>query len=455
MIDDFIDWSTVPEDVSDWAGLGNVGSLDFGGDPWSGNALDFGAIGNFGDQMVLDTTTGQTISLSEAFRLDPGAAQEYARSAGLQAPPASLPGLGSIGPALPSLPGGGGSSLMDWIGANPLQATAMGIGAGTLGIGLAGIIQKAMAGDPQATVTLQRQIASASPEERQAIEQAVRGLGQVQNFAMGGPASLQGQIGGRVPGEEAAHTDALARLGAEASRLGEYTGAIQPNLAGGLPGLLGDQESILRAFTPTATNIARGQLPITPELEQSVEQAFSPAMGDLASQLIEAARQRGFAGGSELLLQAPASAIGQTALRDLQGQMAGAKLNLAQQFPQLVAQASGAYSTPAALRMQGASQLGNLNQNLIAALGGFGQQGMGNRLDFLRAATSPLQASGFLASQQQAGRLGAGGQTQTTTTPGSLLESFAPLASLLGGAGNMLVGAGMLSGAPYSLSGRR
>jgi hypothetical protein len=172
-----------------------------------------------------------------------------------------------------------------------------------------------------------------------------------------------------------------------------------------------------------------------------VEQAFQPQFGNLATNLIEQSRQRGFAGGADLLLQAPASAIGQTALSDLQGQMANAKLNTAYQlFPQSVATSSGAYSTPAALRMQGANYLGNMNQNIINTLGGFGQQGMSNRLDFLRAATAPLTGQAGIGGSMAGARQNTGTTTQTTSQPSSLLDSFAPLASILSGLGGAFTG---------------
>ena len=399
-------------------------------------SYDWGNIGgDMGQPMFFDTYTGQTVTGAQAAQLDPTFAQQFAQAAST-----AIPGLNTGGYAPPGNAPDGGGGLLNWIGANPLQAGALGMTGLATGVGLIGVIQRAMQGDQTARVELTRQIAQASPQEQQAIQQAITGLTGVQNFALGGPTSLQAQLGARVGPEEGAFQSGVQGLGTQAQNLGQLGTALSPSYLQGLPGLLQGQESILNAYTPTGTALAGGDLPITPGMERTVEQAFSPMFGDVASRLIEESRQRGFAGGAELLLQAPASSIGQTALRDLQGQMAAAKLNLAQAHPGLVAQAAGAYSTPAALRIQGASQLQNLNQNLVQALGNVGQQGMGNRLDFLRATSAPLSALGNIGSNLQTGRVGAGGQTQTSTTPTSLLDSFAPLASLLGGVGGSLSG---------------
>ena len=73
---------------------------------------------------------------------------------------------------------------------------------------------------------------------------------------------------------------------------------------------------------------------IPPALAQLVEQAFQPQMGNIATQGIESARRRGFAGGADLLNTGPGGAIAGPALADLQGQMAMAKLNLYNQWIQ-------------------------------------------------------------------------------------------------------------------------
>ena len=71
---------------------------------------------------------------------------------------------------------------------------------------------------------------------------------------------------------------------------------------------------------------------IPPELSLLAEQAFQPAMGDIASQAIMSARRRGFSGGANLLQEGPAGAIAGPALADLQPQMAAAKLALYQNW---------------------------------------------------------------------------------------------------------------------------
>lgn len=73
---------------------------------------------------------------------------------------------------------------------------------------------------------------------------------------------------------------------------------------------------------------------IPPALAQLVEQAFQPQMGNIATQAIESARKRGFAGGAELLNTGPGGAIAGPMLSDVQGQIAQAKLGLYNQWIQ-------------------------------------------------------------------------------------------------------------------------
>ena len=108
---------------------------------------------------------------------------------------------------------------------------------------------------------------------------------------------------------------------------------------------------------------------------------------------------------------------------------------------------ANAYTTPAALRFAAANNLQSLNQNLLQAIGGVGQQGFQNRINLLGAMTGGNNALTNLANVQQAGRLGAGGFTQTNRGQSSLLDAFAPLASILSGTGQSLGGLAMLSGA--------
>ena len=74
---------------------------------------------------------------------------------------------------------------------------------------------------------------------------------------------------------------------------------------------------------------------LTPGVNRLVEQAYDPALGNIATQAIRSARKRGFAGGSDLLNTGPGGAIAGPVLADLQGQMAGSKLGLLQSLPGL------------------------------------------------------------------------------------------------------------------------
>ena len=84
------------------------------------------------------------------------------------------------------------------------------------------------------------------------------------------------------------------------------------------------------AFSSLQSAVAQPSLP--PGLSLLAEQAFQPAMGDIASQAIMSARRRGFSGGAQLLQEGPAGAVAGPALADLQGQMAMAKLALYQNW---------------------------------------------------------------------------------------------------------------------------
>src|SRR3990167_987154 len=84
------------------------------------------------------------------------------------------------------------------------------------------------------------------------------------------------------------------------------------------------------AFSSLQSAVAQPSLP--PGLSLLAEQAFQPAMGDIASQAIMSARRRGFSGGANLLQEGPAGAVAGPLLADLQGQMAMAKLALYQNW---------------------------------------------------------------------------------------------------------------------------
>jgi hypothetical protein len=425
-------WAQGQDVVSDYDYMSPLGGYDFS-DPYAG-AFETGFGG--GQQYFFDTQTGQIVSAEQAQQLDPTFSPNN-------------PGFGSSGsplgpfnnPSDPSALPGLLQRLGSWVSTNPGQAAGLGLTGLTTGVGLAGVIQKAAQGNQQAKTIISRAIAGASPQEQQAYQQALSGFQTLQNYSLGSPTSLMAQLGSRVPGEEAAFQGGLDRLNQSGQRVDQLTQALNPAYQQGLPNMLSQQSGILGAASPVLQGIAAGQMP--QQISSLVEQAYQPQFGDLATNLIEQARNRGFAGGADLLTQAPSTSMGQTALRDLQGQMANSKLQTAlQYYPQAVSTGAGAYSTPSALRMAGANQLEGLNQNIIQALGGIGQNGMANRMNFLNAATGAMTGQANIGNSMQWGRIGSANVTQTTSTPQTLLDSFTPLAGLLGGVGSVLSGLG-------------
>ncbi len=137
--------------------------------------------------------------------------------------------------------------------------------------------------------------------------------------------------------------------------------------------------------------------------QQLIEQAYQPQMGDIASQAIMSARNRGFAGGAELLNSGPGGAIAGPALSNLQGQMAQSKLGLMQSLP-------GLFNQPMQMQgqaLQGRAQgYGNMmgqyapyaTQQPQQPMGQLFGQGIGNI--FAGAAAGGAQAT--QANQQQA-----------------------------------------------------
>lgn len=326
----------------------------FGG---GGGSFDVQGLG-VGD-MFYDTQTGQFVTPQQMMQIDPAAAQE-AFSYGMGGQPTTsmqAPGLPPAGGAgTPGAPGTAPSTtdqLLKWL--------ALG-GAGIGGVlGLAGALQTAQGKGDRTTQETTRDVAPA-------------GAG------------------------ESALTDALMRQAMQGQGpYNQLTSQIQQ--ASDL------QMQIMQALGPTATGLARGSVPLTPELQRTVETAFTPQLGSIAQQAIESARQRGFPGGAELLGQGPAGAIAGPALADLQGQIAAAKLQYATGLPM---------------------QAANILQMLSGSAGQAGQ----------------LQQSQFggglnLLQLQQNARLGAAGQQTTQQTfPG------APLANAAQGFGNVLGGVG-------------
>ena len=106
------------------------------------------------------------------------------------------------------------------------------------------------------------------------------------------------------------------------------------------------QYSILEALAPTAANLASGDMEIPQSLRDLVASAYEPAAGSIATRAIESARNRGFAGGAELLNTGAGGALAGPALSDLAGHESQSLLNALIAFPKAAAEIAGSYNTP-------------------------------------------------------------------------------------------------------------
>lgn len=183
--------------------------------------------------------------------------------------------------------------------------------------------------------------------------QAPQGFGnqmlQPQNLLglLGGFAGLAGTLAGG--GKQQTITPNLSPQQKQTGALAEQSLGQMNQFAQGTSPLQQMQMSLLQA-------LASGQ-GLPPGYAQLVEQAFQPQMGNIATQAIESARRRGFAGGAELLQQGPAGAIAGPMLADLQGQMAQAKLGLMQSLPQQYNQPIATQAASAGNQAQGYGNL--------------------------------------------------------------------------------------------------
>lgn len=165
-------------------------------------------------------------------------------------------------------------------------------------------------------------------------------------------------------------------------------------------------------------NVDLSQFFGSPELNALVEQAFTPAFGDINRRAIEVARQQGFAGGAEVLQSPPGAAYAGPALADLQGQIAGAKLGTGTTLLDIL-------------------QRGQLGRAELTQRGQLGAAELAQR-DYLGQLS--------LLDLIQRGRLGGTGQTTTqagkTTQLGynPLLQGSSDYLKLLGAAGGAVGG---------------
>jgi len=278
--------------------------------------------------------------------------------------------------------------------------------------------------------------------------------------ASGGGGGLAGLLQARQPGEMAAFQSALARLGA--SSPAENLGPLVSGIAGINPQLA--TPLALAQMGAQGSGMLQGQLPsLDPAIQSRIGDIYSARQLDIdryldtaLSSTLERARQQGFAGGAEVLREGPPAALMAPAMAEavrqrgtLAGQQAQSELDLAQQLPmlgsQLTTQRGNLINQQALTRLgslssalQGGTNLEGLNQNIIRLLGDIGQQGVGNQLGFLQAATAPLGVSGNLATQAANQRLLGAGSTTTAQQPFSLLNALGPTGSLLGGVGGIL-----------------
>lgn len=220
---------------------------------------------------------------------------------------------------------------------------------------------------PVPTSLMQGTIAGGYPAVPGTMGSAPMGGGMTPNPQMGAPQQGWGQL--MQPGNILGLLGGLAGLGGvlagggkgptttpqmsmEQRNVGHQTDTalhqLNPFVQGQSP-LQQMQMSLLQA-------LASGQ-GLPPGYAQLVEQAFQPQMGNIATQAIESARRRGFAGGAELLQQGPAGAIAGPMLADLQGQMAQAKLGLMQSLPGLYNQPINQQMGAAANQVQGYNNL--------------------------------------------------------------------------------------------------
>lgn len=197
-------------------------------------------------------------------------------------------------------------------------------------------------------------------------------IGLIQQLAGGGPVTTVKQQARTTPQEQ--------------QLTGQTLQALQR-----LQGMAGNAE-----LNNAVKQLASGQLPISPDLIKQVTGAFGATAGQLASDSINNARERGFSGGTDLLAGAGSPQYSQS-LAQLQSDVSNALVNLAVGLPQ------------AASNIQ-SQQVGNQ------------ATGIGLQNDLLRALT---QQNGF---------------SQTSQTSGNLLNSLGPFAQVLGGTGGLISG---------------
>jgi hypothetical protein len=202
--------------------------------------------------------------------------------------------------------------------------------------------------------------------------------------------------------------------GAGTSLLSAMQGLTPMQMQAAGQGLQG-QMGLLNAFNPQMMALAQGNLPLSPQIQSLVQQAYQPQFMSAMTQATDAGRRAGFydaptAGGPG------GNVLGQL-MPQLAGQEAQSQLNLATQLPSLVNQGVQAYNP------------------LVNA---FSQAGQGQS-----------QVMSAIARNSDIGGL-AGGSMKAPPT--NLLQTMNQNTPTLQGIGGLMTGIGALSGnqQPYA-----
>jgi hypothetical protein len=315
-------------------------SFDSGG---FGGGFGFGDYGSSFSMPAMDWTMPSL----PAFEAPQFQAQQWQAPSFEQAAPLATSLTQAYPPANPQ----GQRGFGDWWGglSGPGKLGAI-LAGGTAVAGLAGALQQAFGGGGKTKTTTVQKVPPPGPDEL-----AIRAQ------AMANARRMDPQL-----------QAALDQIARNQQLLMELQQAAIP-VAQQAPDLAAQQAQILGALAPTATGLAGGQMMLTPEIQRTIEQAFEPAMGDIARQAIESARNRGWAGGAELLA-GPGAPIAGPALADLQGQMAKAKLEYGLALPQAAATIAGAYTQPLETRLGAGIPVTQEGARLAAALQGVSKE---------------------------------------------------------------------------------
>jgi hypothetical protein len=149
--------------------------------------------------------------------------------------------------------------------------------------------------------------------------------------------------------QTAAYNDALAaiaELELGATGMWDTGSELLTELAKGTNWAQTGQQGLLDLLSAYETDLTSDGFTIPDSLRSLVESAYEPAAGSIATQAIESARKRGFAGGADLLNTGPGGAIAGPALSDLAGHESESILKNLFAIPTSLINAAGAYDKP-------------------------------------------------------------------------------------------------------------